>query len=135
MSLTPDQLITLHLPRFYLHSEERFFPIHVEDYVSRCTVNRLSDGTLLADNISSLFFDDPLQYDNTDPFWSGVTLQLKPEEDVFRNGNARLDEATILVRYLTRNSKIYIVYILFFGFNKFYNVFLGAKSGRALFRH
>lgn len=125
-----DALIMRHRPRFWLHSQEAYFPMDVVEWFARCTVNDLeSDAPLMP-------VDQPLTPALLDaafvepPAGRRATLKLRAEFNHVRRGTTALETVPVYARVIDSNQqKLYVTYIVFFAYNADYNVFLGARRG------
>lgn len=128
-SLTIDELIQKHTPRFWLHPNEQFFPFPVEEWFNHCTMNDVVTDEFLYPRdtvLTSSLLDGFVA-----PVEGRATLKLLPEFDHLKRGTSNLKQVPLYVRVLddAENDKLYITYIVFFSNNHNYNVFLGAKIG------
>lgn len=127
MVVFDDDFIYLNRPLLYLHSSETIFPSDIEDYLQRCTLNLAlgpQKGDLVVPDdvrLSSAFLDQFVA-----PTTERLTLQLRPEEAVWRRGDTRLAQVP-LYAYAPPgvvDGKRYLHYIHFYPANADFDVVL-----------
>ena len=105
-----EELIKKYVPQFHYHPKEKYFPVHVNDYLKACLLR--DNNGIISDNLSNEFMET-LDYDNLQ------NLTLVPKDGKQNLIFKKEFDPTVptYVNVYEENGKIYINYIINFAYN------------------